>query len=130
MRTTQLLMKMFSPTQTKSECDVGARYGCATHASSLSPSGNGRCVAQSMSPSLVCIMLLWWLIAAGTLGYIEFERLWTQMTTWRAYFDAADSDRSGKLSIAEVTASVRHFGFALPDPLVVQMVAAYDEVRV
>lgn len=49
-----------------------------------------------------------------TLGYREFENLIGQLQAWRAWFDTADSDRSGKLSPPELTRCLQAFGFNFP----------------
>jgi hypothetical protein len=65
--------------------------------------------------------------AAGTLGYIEFERLLGTLESWRRVFEAADRDRSGRLSGPEVKASIRSLGFSLPEPVLDTIYLAYDD---
>ena len=50
-----------------------------------------------------------------------------QLNAWRAHFNAADRDRSGSLSASEVFQALRQFGFALPDPVCISLMAAFDE---
>jgi len=66
-------------------------------------------------------------LAAGTLGYIEFERLLGTLESWRRVFEGADRDRSGRLSSAEVKASIRSLGFSLPDAVMDTIYLAYDD---
>jgi len=68
-------------------------------------------------------------LAAGTLGYPEFERLMGTLDSWRRIFETADRDRSGKLSVPEVIASIRTLGFALPEDTMVTMMMSYDDDR-
>jgi Ca2+-binding EF-hand superfamily protein len=86
---------------------------------------------------------------SGVLAYAEFEQLlqqvwlkklrasicpldfdnltaFAQLQSWRAHFDANDRDRSGALSLPEVAASLKHFGFQLPEPAYAEIFAAYD----
>lgn len=60
------------------------------------------------------------------MDYKEFEQLWTQLSSWRAWFDSADRDRSGKLNLHEVTACVKHFGFNIPDHAFYLVFRAFD----
>lgn len=66
-------------------------------------------------------------LAAGTLGYPEFERLIGTLDSWRRIFEAADRDRSGRLSTAEVIGSIRTLGFSLPDEVLSTMASSYDD---
>lgn len=50
-----------------------------------------------------------------------------QLRGWRSFFEAADRDRTGTLSRAEVMDALRHFGFSLPDHVSLSLMAAFDE---
>jgi Ca2+-binding EF-hand superfamily protein len=64
----------------------------------------------------------------GQLSYPEFERLLGQLSQWRAFFDSADHDRSGRLSLGEVAGAVRSFGFNIPDPAIRTIFSAFANV--
>jgi len=63
---------------------------------------------------------------SGALAYREFESLLAQLMAWRQWFDAADADRSGKLSPPELSRCLRAFGFALPEPTMFEIFKAVD----
>ena len=57
------------------------------------------------------LMRMFDLDGSGALGYKEFESMIGQLTSWRAWFDQSDRDRSGSLSPAELTRCLQSFGF-------------------
>jgi Ca2+-binding EF-hand superfamily protein len=62
-----------------------------------------------------------------SLGYVEFENMWGKLQQWQHWFQHADRDRSGNLSLTEVCGAVRNFGFNLPDAVLSNVFAAYDD---
>lgn len=64
----------------------------------------------------------------GTLSFHEFERLLATLQQWTALFQAADRDRSGKLSGPEVKKLLFDLGFtSLPDSTLEKVWRAYDD---
>ena len=63
---------------------------------------------------------------SGALGFREFESLLAQLGAWRAWFDHADADRSGKLSPPELARCLDSFGFKLPPPTMFAIFNAVD----
>ena len=66
---------------------------------------------------------------SGALGYKEFESLLAQLGAWRAWFQSADADRSGKLSPPELARCLQAFGFNLPQPTVFSIFSAVRRPR-
>jgi Ca2+-binding EF-hand superfamily protein len=129
-RTTRLLIKMFDADKT----GAGRRRGAARVRARALGIATAPAVSNPPSPHPSHPPPTppprhppWNAGSAGALNYFEFERLVTQLNAWRAWFDAADRDRSGKLDVAEVSSACAHFGFNLAPPLLRLIFSAFDE---
>lgn len=64
---------------------------------------------------------------SGTLGYPEFEQLLGLLNHWKSYFEAADRDRSGRLSHAEAKGLLASLGYRLPEPVMDTIIRGVDD---
>ncbi|RVX66356.1 hypothetical protein B0A52_09964 [Exophiala mesophila] len=53
-----------------------------------------------------------------TITFVEFESLWAFLAKWRELFERFDSDRSGRVSLAEFSTAMKEFGYRLSQPFV------------
>lgn len=63
---------------------------------------------------------------SGALAYREFEAMIGQVNAWRAWFNQADGDRSGKLSPPELSRCLQAFGFHFPQATYMSIFNAVD----
>lgn len=66
---------------------------------------------------------------SGTIDFNEFERLHGFLSNVQASFDFFDSDHSGKLSMAEISAALSRAGFMIDGPALKAVFSRFDPLR-